>query len=173
MNELLEIIKITIPPTVVALVVYFVVKRFVDRQDRISMLRMKTENQRLVSPIRLQAYERVVLLLERIAPAALVMRENQPQMSAKQLHADILKSIRNEFNHNVTQQVYISDRAWNAVLNAKEETIKLVNLAAAQCADDATALDLSKAILDLSTKVQLLPTQAATMLVKEEARQMF
>jgi len=89
------------------------------------------------------------------------------------LQAELLETIRSEFNHNLSQQVYMSDSAWTLVKNSKEETIKLINLASSNVNDDATGTELSKIILQLVMKIEKLPNQTALEYLKKELRQSF
>lgn len=173
LEAFLDILKYTIPAVIVFLAVYFVLKKYLDNQLKVQVVKGKQDQQGTVIPIRLQAYERMVLLLERITPNNLVMRVNNPNFTAGQLHQELLASIRAEFEHNLTQQVYISRGAWEAVRRSKEETVKLVNIAASKVNPNAKGLDLAKVILELSMEVEKLPTQAAIDFVKEEARSYF
>jgi hypothetical protein len=87
---------------------------------------IRSKSSKTVTPIRLQAYERVALFLERINPNSLVMRMHKPGMSARQLQSDLLQIVRAEFEHNMAQQIYMSPAAWKAIRAAKEETIKIL-----------------------------------------------
>ena len=82
----------------------------------------------MVTPIRLQAYERMVLFMERINPESLILRTHQDGLNAKEFHVRLIKSIREEYEHNITQQMYVSVGAWNMVTNAKNNIVKLCNI---------------------------------------------
>ena len=169
MEEVLEIVKYTVPALVTGATVYFIFQSFYKREERKLLVELKRENNKITLPSRLQAYERLVLLMERISPGALVMRLNSNALTARQMHGELLKALRSEFDHNITQQVYVSRTAWEAVKNAKEETIKLVNYAATATGDNATGTDLSKNILEMTMKLDNLPTQVACDVLREEA----
>jgi hypothetical protein len=94
-------------------------------------------------------------------------------MSARQLQGDLLQIIRAEFEHNVAQQVYMSPAAWKAVRAAKEETIKLVNIAASKVPDDATGAVLGQKILELNAQLEQNPTDFALDFIKKEIRALF
>ena len=104
---------------------YLLTKRFFDNQQKTQMLQMRIDEHReavkLVTPIRLQAYERMALYLERISPDSLVLRCYQPGMSTHLLQGVMTKTIRDEWEHNLSQQVYISSEAWNRIRQAKDE----------------------------------------------------
>ena len=133
----------------------------------------KSEEQKILLPLRLQAYERIVLYLERISPENLMMRIAKPEMTALQLQAELVKVIREEFEYNLSQQIYISASAWELVRNAKEETIRLINVASGKVAENASSGDLVKSILDLSMETEKLPVNAAIDAVKKEVQQLF
>ena len=73
----------------------------------------------------MRAYERIVLFLERTQPNSILMRQNLTKMNCLQLQTTLLKQIREEFEHNVAQQLYVSREAWALVCNAKESLVKL------------------------------------------------
>jgi hypothetical protein len=99
--------------------------------------------------LQLQAYERLTLLTDRIAIPNLVSRVNQPGLSARDMQLMLTQSIRNEFEHNITQQIYVSAEAWDAVRNLKEQNLLIVNQVASYLPEDATGLDLNKALLEV------------------------
>ena len=109
-------------------------------------------------PLQLQAYERLVLLTERIALPNLISRLNQPGISAYEMKLILTENIRHEFDYNSTQQLYVSPVSWDAVRNLKEQNIMVVNQVAASLPADASAGDLNKKILEL------LMAQSATSL---------
>lgn len=100
-------------------------------------------------PLRLQAYERLVLLTERIALPNLISRTGMQDMYAKDMQQLLTLSIRQEYEHNVSQQIYVSQEAWEAVRNLKEQNMLIVNQVASFLPDDATGVQLNKSILDL------------------------
>src|SRR5579859_2191343 len=99
--------------------------------------------------LQLQAYERLILLTDRIAIPNLVQRVNQPGLNAKEMQSLLTQSIRQEFEHNITQQIYVSPEAWDAVRNFKEQNLLIVNQVASFMPMEATGLDLNKGLLDL------------------------
>jgi hypothetical protein len=131
------------------------------------------EEQKIILPLRLQAYERIILFLERISPNNLIMRLNKPEMSSIQLQSALVKVIREEFEYNLSQQLYISLKAWELVKNAKEETIKLINVASGKIAETATSGELAKIILDMTVEKESLPVNAAIDEIKKEIQKIF
>lgn len=164
---------ITLPALVVFLTAYLLIKKFLDAEYVRSRNEMIRDNRKVIAPLQIQAYERIVLFLERITPSSLVMRVHQNGMSSRLLQTELVKNIRQEFEHNMAQQVYIGSETWEMVKTAKEETIRLVNIAASQMKDDATGIDLSTEIFALTAKMDRLPTEITIEFLKKELRAKF
>jgi hypothetical protein len=172
MDQLFEMLKLILPAGIVFLTTYYLVNKFLEQASSRKAMDLKLANQTLITPIRLQAYERVVLLLERINPSSMVMRVNKAT-SASVLQGELLKTIRNEFEHNLSQQIYMSNKSWEAVIKAKEETIKLINVASTKVSPDANGLELAQAVLLVSSQLTELPTKAAIEFIKKEITKEF
>lgn len=169
----LEILKYILPSLVVFFTSYFLIKQLMQSQERRMLLELRKKSSENINPIRLQAYERAVLFLERITPNSLVMRIFNNRMNVRELHTELLSTIRNEFEHNITQQIYMSSGAWEALKRAKEETIKMVNIAASKVDDSAQGIELSKVLLEMCMHIDKLPTQMAVDIIKEEVKSLF
>ena len=100
-------------------------------------------------PLQLQAYERLVVLTERIALPNLIARVNQPELPARQMQLLLLESIKQEFEYNSSQQIYVSPMAWQAVNNLKNQNMLIINQVAQTLPADARAIDLNKRILEI------------------------
>jgi hypothetical protein len=105
-------------------------------------------------PLQLQAYERLVMLTERISLPNLISRVNQPNLSAKEMQVLLLENIKQEYEYNLTQQIYVSPVAWEAVKNLKEQSMLVINQVASALPPDSTGLDLNKILLDVMMKQQ-------------------
>jgi hypothetical protein len=105
-------------------------------------------------PLQLQAYERLVMLSERIALPSLISRVNQPGLTAKEMQLLLLENIKQEYEYNMTQQIYVSPVAWEAVKNLKEQTMLIVNQVAAALPPESTGNDLNRVLLDVMMKQQ-------------------
>ena len=173
MDIVLEIIKYTLPALIVFLTAYVLIRAFIRNEEQRRNREISESTQKTILPIRLQAYERLALLLERISPESLIMRTNQPGMTAKQLHTELLSSIRAEFEHNLSQQVYISNEAWEMIRTARGNVITMINTAADQLKDDATAIILSQKIFEQIVQLKSPPVQEALELLKEEIKQFY
>jgi CRISPR/Cas system CMR subunit Cmr4 (Cas7 group RAMP superfamily) len=173
MDLFFDVLKVVLPSGLVFLTAYYAIKKFLENEEKKQLLLIRKDSQKMITPIRLQAYERVTMYLERISPNSLINRVYKNGMTARMLQVELLNTIRNEFNHNLSQQVYLSDGAWNLVKNSKEEMIKLINLSSTRVKDDSSGVELSKVILQVTMKIKKLPTDIAIEYLKKEIRQLF
>jgi hypothetical protein len=124
-----------------------------------------------IKRLKLQAGERFVLYLERISPNYMVLRLHRNNMNAKMLHSEMVKAIRDEFEHNLSQQIYISDTSWELVKNAKEETIKLCNISLEKCDELSSGIDFARKVFEIASLVKKAPTEIAVSYLKAEIRE--
>lgn len=99
--------------------------------------------------LQLQAYERLILLTDRIALPNLIHRTHQPELTAREMQSLLTLSIRQEFEHNITQQIYVSAEAWDAIRNYKDQNMLIINQVGSFLPEGATAADLNRQLLDL------------------------
>lgn len=132
----------------------------------------KEENPQLLS-LRLQAHERLIVFIERINPSNLFIRLHQKGISVQELQATILNEIRAEYQHNVTQQLYISSATWNVVKQLKDDTIAMVNNGVESLPPDATGVDLSRKILQHMTAIENNPYDLTLDLIKNDIHLLF
>ena len=151
---------------------YITLKKFLDRDRQVRMMELKQGTHKESLPLKLQAIERMVLFLERISPDTLLPRLHRGGITAGQLHSDLLSAIRSEFEHNVTQQVYLSNEVWDDVKKAKEDLLRIINTAASETGQQATGVHLSSKIFDIMLKEENYPHLAAIDSLKREARQL-
>jgi hypothetical protein len=172
MNEVtaifLEILKYLIPALIVFVITYYQFKIFFDSEYEKRNMDVKSEQLKTLQPLRLQAYERCVLLMERMSPESLVIRIHQPGISASQLKIELIAAINSEFNHNLSQQLYVSAQAWQVIRVVKEEMINLINTAYSDLGPNAVGLDLSKAVFEQLMKLEAIPTSKALGFIKKE-----
>lgn len=173
MDYLFDLFKILIPSVAVVVVVQVMLKNHFDDQKRRDELAVSKANKQDLRPLQMQAYERLILFLERLQPDNMMMRVQRPGMSARVLHTTILKTIRQEYEHNMTQQLYVSPSAWKLVLMAKDEVTKLVNLSSSQLPEEATAIDLATQMINLIGKIEKVPTDVAINGLKMEFQSKF
>jgi hypothetical protein len=101
------------------------------------------------TPLKLQAYERLILLADRIALPNLISRSNQAGLSLREMQNLLIQTIKQEFDHNITQQIYVSPEAWEAIRNLKEQNMLIINQVASFLPESATGQDLNKNLLEM------------------------
>ena len=170
---ILEILKITLPALIVAGGMYMVIKKYQERDYQMRLLELRIKNAEVVLPVRLQAYERVVLFLERISPSSLLLRVSSAGQSAPEYHRLLLSEIRSEFNHNMSQQVYMTEQAWQQVKHAREDTVNLINQTYQELPENAKATELAKKVLEKMLAIETDPTTRAINYLKKEIAQVF
>lgn len=170
METLSELLKYTVPSLVVLAAAYYLLKMFLDNEATKSQVQMRLDAQKISMPVRMQAYERLVLLLERIEPAGLLLRTNMQGLNATQFQSALVQAIRSEYDHNLSQQLYVSTKAWEMVRNVREETIKRINTAAMKLTPEASAADLASLILINDMDAEQSAIKGALDFLKSEAR---
>jgi hypothetical protein len=174
MEGVIEIFKIILPAAAVFVAAFLIVQRFLENDQKRRDYELKKSSHATITPLKIQAYERVVIFLERIHPNSLVVRVNKHGMNAHQLHMELVKTIKTEYEHNLSQQIYVSYNAWELVKTAKEEIIKLVNISATKVPNENTSNDLAMMILNITANLEKkLPNEVALEYVKKEVNQIF
>jgi len=168
MEALTDILRITIPALIVFFTAYFLMRSMIRNDQDKRRQELIMQNSRTVTPIKLQAYERIVLFLERISLESLLLRVSTADMTAAQLHSALLSTIRSEFEHNLSQQIYMSQQAWEVARNARSNMIKIINSEAEKMSPDATAMSLSKKLLEKIMELDKEPTHVAIEFIKAE-----
>lgn len=170
----LDLLKYVLAGLMVAFAVWYFIKSYLDKTHDFKLLELQKSTQSQTLPLRLQAYERIILFLERINPANMLVRLHVSGMTAREMHNIILSDIRNEYQHNISQQLYVSNASWAIVKKIKEDTITLVNSAVQSLPEHASAVDLSKSILThLAGLEEENPYDAALTYIKRDVQQLF
>lgn len=112
----------------------------------------KEANEETMLRLQLQAYERLILLADRIALPNLIGRCHVPNASLREMQALLTQQIRSEFEHNITQQIYVSAEAWEAVRNLKDQNLLMIHQVASYLPEQSTGADLNKALLEMLLK---------------------
>jgi hypothetical protein len=171
---LLEVLKLTLAGIIVFFTAWYFIRDYLDSRLNLNVLELKRENIRHILPLRLQAYERTILFLERINPANMLIRLHNPGMSAREMQGIIVSDIRAEYQHNVSQQIYVNGSTWNVVRKIKDDTISIVNSAVNALPEDASAGDLSKSILMHLSQIETdNPYDTALEIVKQDLRSLY
>lgn len=149
LSVILEIIKITVPALIVFLTVYYLMKGFFENQRALKHLEIRQSGQKQTIPLKLQAYERLSLFCERISIPNLLLRLRNDGMRAKELRIAMLLNIQQEFEYNLTQQVYVSEQLWEIVKLARDETVNIINEVQQEMPSDADAKQFAGTLLSL------------------------
>lgn len=171
MEIVLYIIGSSLMAVIVFLTAFFLMRMYIRNDERKRLLELKEHSKSVITPLRLQAYERMAMFLERIDPNQLIMRVNNGQSDNAGLRMLLLSTIRSEFEHNLSQQIYISSEVWNKICMAKEETIRIINVSSGKLASDAPGIQLVSSILEETAG--LSPVASALEALKEEVRLVF
>lgn len=173
MDALVEFGKILIPASVVLYAAFLMVRSFIQKDIDLKKLEIRGRSIETVLPNRLHAYERMTLFLERMSPNNLLVRLNTGSIPAKDFQQLLLAEVRNEYNHNVSQQVYMSEEVWELIKSAKEDLIVSINDAASELGEDATSLDLARRIVEKAMEKTVDPLAHALTELKREAHRIF
>lgn len=165
-----EILKYTIPAILVLVATYLTIAKFFSNEAHKREFEIKRANQKVAFPTRLRAYERLILFLERTSPENLIPRLLKADYSVMEFQALLIKNIRDEFEHNLSQQIYVSDEAWSMIINVKENLVKLINVGASNTANTGRAIELSKLILEMHSTAETPPTESAIQHIKKEVK---
>ena len=172
MEALTDILKITIPALIVFFTSWVLLRKMIRNDQDKRKQELILQNSRTVTPIKLQAYERIVLFLERISLESLVVRVSTSEMTASQLHSTLLNTIRSEFEHNLSQQIYMSPQAWEVVRNARSNMIKIINSEVEKMPANSSGMALSKQLLGKIMELEKEPTRVAIEYIKGEVARM-
>ena len=171
MNTVAIILVSVLPSMIVAVAAFFIVKYFIENDQKKKVLELKFQSKNITTPVRLQAYERMALFLERIEPNQLHFRVNNPELTAAQMQAVLLSTIRSEYEHNMSQQIYISPEVWESIKRAKENVVNAINIAAGNLPPEAMAIDLDSAIFQITAEES--PIAAAMKNLKKEIQTLY
>jgi len=173
MDSLLEILKITIPGLIVFATAYYVLKNYLDNQLQQKALDEKTKNKGQALQNRLQAYERLTLLCERLSIPNLLWRLNNLGANAETMNATLLLAIQQEFEHNVTQQLYVSDKLWQIISFARNEMVSLVSRAYTKIDKQSSVEQFKKSLMEELELQKTDPLDTAKQAIKIEAGLLF
>ncbi len=141
---------------------------FITQENRRRQQEIRVKESTELLRLRMQAYERLILLLERLNPESLVLREQRHSMTSVQFQTHLLKMIRQEFDHNLAMQLYVSPNTWDKVKAAREGLIRLINTTANSIKPDAPALELGRFLIEnLGRDLNLYFNDAIATIKKE------
>ena len=173
MEWYIPLVYVIIPSIMIAGVAYFMLKALIDKDREQALLSLKQSGQKQLLPVRVQAFERLVLLMERITPQQLVVRVPSNGKNAAEYHQLLRQTIRTEFEHNLAQQVFVSDEGWRLVKTAKDTVLSTINRCAGNIDHSATGDDLAQLIIEEFVKLDAHPTYRAISFLKKELKTIF
>jgi hypothetical protein len=165
-------IALLFPLIIVFLFIYYMLKAFFDQfeKQRKQELLNRTSNE--IIPLKLQAYERLTLFLERIKPESMVIRVAQSGMTTYDLQRALNDAVREEFEHNLSQQIYVSAKAWAMVVAARQSMIQLITSTAMQNKSDALYIEYATDLLNEYASVNDDPVTLALSFLEQEAKEL-
>ncbi|MBT6236188.1 MAG: hypothetical protein HOI49_08915 [Bacteroidetes bacterium] len=149
-------------------VTYYLMDKMFAEQHKTRLLELKKAQLAEITPVKLQAYERLTLFLDRISADNIVIRITKPNQTAQQLRQGLIQTISSEYNHNISQQIYVSNDAWNMIKAVKEQMIAIIEDSYKNSEADTSGPDLGKAILTRMMAENTMPNQRAIELLKKE-----
>jgi len=165
-DRLIELLFYAIPTLITGLIAFYFFKVHTQNEDGRRRFLLQKDLQVESLPIRLQAYERMALYLERITPQKLLIRVSPNSSDKNSYESLLIATIEQEFEHNLSQQIYISDACWNIITAAKNATIQLIRKAGLLEKTD-TSDKLREVILTEMMEKQA-PSKAALAYIKKE-----
>jgi hypothetical protein len=170
-TRIIDLLLFAIPSLITGFIAYYFFKEHTKNEDGRRRFLLKKDMQINAMPLRLQAYERVALFLERISPSKLLIRVTPISSNKNDYEALLIQSIEQEFEHNLSQQIYISNKCWSIVTTAKNATIQLIRKASMLEKTD-TADKLREVVLTEMME-RHSPSDAALSFIKEEVSELW
>ena len=170
MEYIISHLDFILPAVLVMMLAVYMLNKVLNHDHTRRVFEYKKSVAKEMVPLRMQAYERLALFLERMQPSNLLLRVQKPNMKSITLHAVLLKTIRSEYDHNMSQQVYVSDAVWKLIKQAKDQLIGTINQNVTSVSPESDATELGKLILEASLEQQKWYIDEALSLLKEELR---
>ena len=172
-DNLVQLFFYLLPALLVGALAFYFFNLFTRNEEQRRRFLLQKENQKQALPIRLQAYERMTLFLERITPSNLLIRVSGSGQTATDYHRMLINDIRNEYNHNLSQQIYMTEQTWERIQSAKENVVTLINRSFHEMSDKSKGTELAKRILETIIAQETDPTEQAIRLMKREINEVF
>ena len=163
------VILVVLPALVVFAIIYFLMKAYFDNQLKLQVLENRDANAKTARPLKLQAYERLMLFCERVSMQNLLLRIQSSEMSAKDLKAALVIAIQQEFEYNLSQQLYVSDKLWQIIKLAKNQLIEIIAHVSTKVSPKASADEFSQQLVLFFESQKKDPIETAKSAVKKEA----
>ncbi|MGY3053433.1 hypothetical protein ACVWYG_001633 [Pedobacter sp. UYEF25] len=170
---LIEMVTLFLGIFLALLAIYGIVRKDITRLLSLRNLELQRETRAHLLPLRLQAHERLILFIDRINPSNMLLRLHHSGIGISELQAAVLTEVRSEYQHNITQQLYVGTSTWQVVRKLKDDTIAMLNNGAQGLGNEATGMDLAKAILEHMAEIEENPYDLTINLIKQDIHQLF
>ena len=169
---MIELLKYTIPALVVLLTAWIVLNKLLKDERARREYELRRKDREITNPIRLRGYERLALMLERIEPEHLLTNVDFSNMTLQDLQRYLLQTIRLETDHNLSQQIYVSQQTWQLIILARDEMANFINSIALQMPKNSTTLQFAQTLITAYNQNGETPTQKAKLQLRQEAAQL-
>ena len=173
LSLLFDLLKLTIPALIVFITVYNLLKQYLDGQYRLKLLDFQRNHQNTSTPLRLQAYERLTLLCERIDIPNLLLNYGDQSISSAQLRLNLMLAVQQEFEFNLTQQLYVSQKLWDIIKLAKDDVLNSLNVVYEQVSPSARGQEYANALVNFYNERKTSGPETAINAIKKEASLVF
>lgn len=170
MESIWEILKYVAPALLVWSAFYYTQKKFFKGEESRRIFELKMQNTKISVPIKLRAFERLILFLERTKPENIIPKLQKNGMTSVELHAKVIQTIRSEYEHNLSQQLYVSPNTWLLIKSAKESLVHLFNTSAGDVDPNSPSLDMARGVFDTYHNWYENPVEKAIAALQTEIR---
>ena len=153
--------------------VYYVIKGDIQRFFNLKTIELNHAHSVSLLPLRLQAHERLIIFIDRINPANLLIRLHQQGIGIKELQNLVINDIKSEYQHNITQQLYINATSWQVIRKLKDDTIAMINNAVSALPESVSGIDLSKKVLQHMASIPENPYDLTIDHLKKDIQELF
>jgi len=165
-ERIIELFSYTIPSLITGLIAYYFFKEHTKNEDGRRRFLLKKDMQVKALPLRLQAYERMTIFLERITPSKILLRISPKSSNKESYELLLIQTIEQEFEHNLSQQIYVSDKCWSIIVTAKNATIQLIRKAS--LLEKTNSADKLREVILTEMMERRSPSDAALSFIKDE-----
>lgn len=168
-EKLIESLFYILPAVVTGYVAYYMFNGFLKQQYSNQQLGVLSSQKKEALPIKLQAYERMLLFCDRINPIKMLARVSPVSNKTEDYVSLLIATIQQEFEHNLVQQLYVSNDSWIAVQAAKQAIINKIK-SIAETSSSASSLreniliEYAKEVPASETAVSILKSEVKKLL---------
>ena len=170
MTTIIDQLGFILPAVLVMMLAVYMLNKVLNHDHKRRVFEYKKSAAKQMVPLRAQAYERLTLFMERMQPTNLLVRVQTTGMNSQSLHRALIQTIRSEYDHNMSQQVYISDEAWELINQAKDQLLTVINEQVSSASPQSDAMELGKLIIEASLEEHKWLLDEALSLLKKEFR---